>query len=481
MSDRYRTEGYKGVPLSFEPSALPDRAVGGLLIEGGAVVTVDDRFTVHDPGWVHLLDDRIEGLGSGDAPAEVRLAVSRTIDATGSAVMPGMVNGHTHLFQTFFRGLADDKSLLDWLRECIWPGAVHLDGDAAHLAALLGLVENLRTGATSIIDHQYIHIDESIDDAVCLAASQSGVRFLLARGWADRNYEPSLSESADLVLSRSESVRTNWDGHDGGRLRIELAPLIPWGCSDEAMTTTVAASRSWGAGTHIHCAETAIEVEMSVEERGMRHVPWLDSLGVLGPDTQLAHSVWLDDDELDLIAARGSVVVHCPVSNMYLASGVPRIVEMMERGIPIALASDGPGSNNRQDLFEAMKMAVLLQKVDRLDPMALQPEDALRMACRGGATAFGQPESLGMLAPGRKADVVIVDLDSVFTAPVHRVPSALVFCASPAQVSHVIVDGRVLIDEGVVTMLDEKALRSAANAAARRVFERAGIDSRITR
>ncbi len=460
---------------------LPEREPTGLLIEGGAVVVVDDEFTIHDPGWVHVVADRIEGVGPGAAPEAVRRGVSRVIDATACAVMPGMINGHTHLFQTFFRGLADDKSLLDWLRDCIWPGAVHLDREAAHLAALLGMVENLRTGATSIIDHQYIHLGAGIDDAVCSAAAAIGVRFLLARGWADRNYEPKLAESAETVLARADVVRGNWAGYDDDRLRVELAPLIPWGCSDEAMISTVAASRSWGAGTHIHCAETAIEVQMSIDERGMRHVPWLDSLGVLGPDTQLAHSVWLDDDELDLIAERGAVVVHCPVSNMYLASGVPRIIDMMDRGIPIALASDGPGSNNRQDLFEAMKAAVLLQKVDRLDPMALQPEDALRMACRGGATAFGLPDQLGVLEAGRKADVVVVDLDTVFSAPVHRVPSALVFCAAPANVRHVVVDGRVLIDEGRVTMLDEAALRADANAAARRVFRAAGIDSRITR
>lgn len=465
----------------FETGPLPDRAEGGLLLTGGAVLTVDDSFTLHDPGWVEVRGDRIVALGAGEPPAAVVSGVERVIDTTGSVVMPGMVNAHTHLFQAFFRGLADDKPLLDWLRDCIWPGAVHLDREAARLAALSGLVENLRTGVTSVIDHQYIHLNSGIDAGVCTAASESGIRFLLARGWADRNYAPKLSESASLVLERAEEVRAHWAGHDQGRLRIELAPLIPWGCSDEAMVETVAASRSWGAGTHIHCAETREEVDMSLEERGMRHVPWLDSLGVLGPDVQLAHSVWLDDDELDLVAERGAVVVHCPVSNMYLASGVPRILDMRSRGIPVALASDGPGSNNRQDLFEAMKVAVLLQKVHHLDAMALQPEDALAMACRGGARAFGLDDEIGCLEVGRKADLVVVDLDTVFTAPVHRVPSSVVFCATPGQVTHVVVDGRVLIDDREVTFLDEGALRAAADEAARGVFTRAEIDTRITR
>jgi len=458
-----------------------ERRVGGVVIADAAVVTVDDSFTVHDPGWVHVVDDRIVGVGAGSAQTELLDAADRVISAPGSAVMPGMVNGHTHLFQTFFRGLADDKPLLDWLRDCIWPGAVHLDRESARLAAMVGLVENLRTGATSVIDHQYIHVDEAIDDGVCSAADELGVRFLLARGWADRNYEPSLSENAEQIIARTRQVRDRWHGHDGDRIRIELAPLIPWGCSDDAMRATVAEARSWGAGTHIHCAETAIEVEMSIDERGLRHVEWLDALGALGPDVQLAHSVWLDDRELDLIASRGAVVVHCPVSNMYLASGVPRILDMRARGITVALASDGPGSNNRQDMFEVLKATVLLQKVHHLDPIALQPEDVLTMACRDGAAAFGAADDLGAIEPGRKADLVVVDLDSVFTAPVHRVPSALVFCASPANVTHVMVDGRLVVDDGTVTTVDEVALRAEAGASARSVFRRAGVDSRLTR
>lgn len=452
-----------------------------LLIRDVAVVTVDDAFTVHDPGWVHVADGRVAGVGAGEPPADVAAGATRVLSAPGSAVMPGMTNAHTHLFQTFFRGLADDKPLLDWIRDCIWPGAAHLDTDSARLAATVGLVENLRTGVTSVIDHQYVHVDDTIDDAVCGAADGLGIRFLLARGWADRNYLEAMTESADVVLERTRRLRERWHGHDEGRIRIELAPLIPWGCTDEAMTATTDAARDWGVGTHIHCAETAIEVEMNLTERGSRHVEWLDGLGILGPDVQLAHSVWLDDAELDLIAERGAVVVHCPVSNMYLASGVPRILDMRRRGIPVALASDGPGSNNRQDLFEVLKTTVLLQKVHHLDAMALQPEDALAMACRGGAAALGMVGEVGEIAPGRRADLVVVDLRSVFTAPVHRVMSSLVFCATPANVTHVVVDGRVVVDDRAVVGFDEAALLADAEEAAREVFRRAGVASRLSR
>ncbi|NOX28435.1 MAG: amidohydrolase [Actinobacteria bacterium] len=462
-------------------AATPKRPPGGILIEGAAVVTVDDDFTIIDPGWVHVVADRIEAVGAGSAPDAVRQSVGRIIDGHGSAVMPGMTNSHTHLFQTFFRGLADDKPLLEWLETCIWPGAVHLDRESAQLAAAVGLIENLRSGATSVIDHQYVHIDEEIDDGVCSAADQIGIRFLLASGWADRNYNPALSESADTVIERSRRLRDRWHGHDNDRIRIELAPLIPWGCSDEAMRATVGEARSWGAGTHIHCAETSTEVDMNLDERGVRHIEWLEALGLLGPDFQLAHSVWLDDNELDLIAKHDAVVVHCPVSNMYLASGVARILDMRSRGITVALASDGPGSNNRQDMFETLKATVLLQKIHHLDAMALQPQDSLHMACRGGSRAFGTPTTTGSLEVGKKADLVVVDLESVFIAPVHRVPSALVFNATPADVSHVVVDGRILIDDGTVTMLDESALLAAAKTSATSVFTKAGVESRLTR
>lgn len=455
---------------------------GRTLITGAAVVTVDDDRRVLDPGWI-LIDQRvIADIGAGDPTPEVSASADETLHLPGHVVMPGMTNAHTHLFQTFFRGLADDLPLLDWLRQCIWPGAEHIDPETAYHAARLGLLENLLTGATAVIDHQYVHpgVDGGlIDDAVCRAADELGIRLLLAHGWADRNYHDPLVEDAGTAVERTRATFERWDGHDEGRIRIELGPLIPWGCSDEAMRTTVAAARSWGRGTHIHCAETREEVAMSLDERGMRHVPWLDALGVLGPDTQLAHSVWLDDDELDTIAAAGAVVVHCPVSNMYLASGVARILEMRERGIPVALASDGPGSNNRQDMFEVLKTTVLLQKVHRLDAMALQPEDALEMACRGGARAFGMPGDLGSLSVGRAADLVVVDLGSPFVTPVHRPVSSLVFTASPADVRHVMVAGRWTVRDRRPTAVAVDEVVAEARRSAAALFHRAGIPTRL--
>ncbi|RME81708.1 MAG: amidohydrolase [Caldilineae bacterium] len=444
------------------------------LIQNGAVVTLNDAWDLFNPGYVLIEDDRIAAVGPGQPSMALRKA-DTVIDASLMAVMPGMINAHTHLFQSFIRGLADDKPLLEWLKAAIWPVAQALTEEEAYVAAMVGLVENLRGGATSVIDHQYVHTEPGNDDGVCRAAQELGIRFMLARGWADMDYHPAFMETPDQIIAETTRLRRTWHGAADGRIRVEFAPLIPWGCSDDTMLATHRLSQEWHAGCHIHVAETRIEVEMNLERRGNRHIEWLDELGMLGPGMQLVHSVWLDDNELDLIAQRGAVVVHCPVSNMYLASGVARVPDMLRRGITVALASDGPGSNNSQDMMETLKVTALLHKVDTLDAMILQPEDVLWMACRGGAVAFGQPELIGSIEEGKKADLVLVDLDTPLAMPVHRVPSALVYNAGARDVDTVFVDGRMLMQHKQILVVDEKALLARAREACAQLFRRAGV------
>ncbi|NOX62997.1 MAG: amidohydrolase [Chloroflexi bacterium] len=445
-----------------------------ILIENGAVITVDDAQRVLKPGYVFVENDRIVAVGAGDAPAAMRKA-DTVIDASLMAVMPGMVNAHTHLFQTFIRGLADDKPLLEWLKAAIWPVAKALTEEEAYVAAMIGMMENVRGGSTAVIDHQYVHTQLTNDDAVCRAAEEAGLRFLLARGWADTNYHPAFMETPEQIIEETTRLRQTWQGRGEGRIRVEFGPLIPWGCTDATMKRTHDISRQWGAGVHIHVAETKTEVEMNLESRGNRHIEWLADLGALGPEMQLVHSVWLSDRELDLIAEHGAVVVHCPVSNMYLASGVARVPEMRARGITVALGTDGPGSNNSQDMMETLKTAALLHKVNTLDAMVLLPEDVIWMACRGGAVAFGQPDDIGSLEAGKKADMVLIDLDTPLAMPVHRVVSAVVYNASARDVDTVIVDGRLLMRRKELLFVDEKAMLARSREVCRRLFERAGV------
>ena len=452
--------------------------MSSILIKNGAIVTVDDEQRVYEKGFVFIEDDLITAVSSG-APSSQQEKADSVLDASLMGVMPGMVNAHTHLFQTFIRGLADDKPLLEWLKTAIWPVASALTEEEAYVAAMVGMVENIRGGATSVMDHQYIHTEPGNDDGVCRAADEAGLRFLLARGWTDVGYHPAFMEEPAQIMSETARLREKWEvqgvAHADGRIRVEFGPLIPWGCTDDTMCQTHAISQKWGAGTHIHVAETKTEVEMNLEARGNRHIEWLAEIGVLGPKMQLVHSVWLNDNELDLIAKHKAIVVHCPVSNMYLASGVARVPEMLKRGITVALGTDGPGSNNSQDMMETLKTTALLHKVHTLNAMVLLPEDVLQMACRGGAMAFGMPSQIGSLEVGKKADVVLVDLDTPLAMPVHRVPSALVYNASVRDVDTVVVNGRILMQNKQIRFLDEKALLARARQTCANLFERAGV------
>jgi len=446
-----------------------------IIIEKGTIISLDAAGKIFNPGYLQITGDQISAIGSGEAPEQMRAEAQTVLDASNMAVIPGMVNSHTHLFQTFIRGLADDKPLLDWLKSCIWPVAQYMNREECTLAAMVGLIENLRCGATAVIDHQYIHSDPSNDDGVVSAAETVGLRLQLARGWTDINYHPSLMESPERIIAESTRLFESYQGKANGRIRIEFGPLIPWGCTDETMVKTYELAQKWGVGTHIHVAETRVEVEMSLEARGKRHIEWLADLGILDPSVQLVHSVWLNDHELDLVAEHGAVVVHCPVSNMYLASGAARIHEMHARGIPIALASDGPGSNNNQDMLEVLKTTALLAKVTSLDAMALFPQDVLNMACKGGALAFGQADKIGTLETGKKADVVLVDMDTLFAMPVHSAISALVYNLNCGAVDTVIVDGQVLMKDKTVLIVDEKAILKEARMVCKKLFERAGV------
>jgi 5-methylthioadenosine/S-adenosylhomocysteine deaminase len=243
------------------------------------------------------------------------------------------------------------------------------------------------------------------------------------------------------------------------------------------MLKTYELAQNWGVGTHIHVAETKVEVEMCLESCGKRHIEWLADLGILDSSVQLVHSVWLNDHELDLIAEHQAVVVHCPVSNMYLASGAARIRDMRSRGIPVALATDGPGSNNNQDMLEVLKTTALLAKVSTLDAMALFPGDVLRMACHDGAMAFGQSDSIGSLEIGKKADVVMVDMDTPFAMPVHNVVSALVYNLNSGAVDTVIVDGKILMKDKVILVVDEKEILKEARIVCKKLFEKAGMQA----
>jgi len=392
------------------------------------------------------------------------------IDAANMAVLPGLVNAHTHLAQTFMRGLGDDKPLLTWLKQVMWPLQAAMTPDDMRLASLLGLVENLKSGATAVNQHHKLP-DPAFADATLEAAETVGLRFQLARSWVDLG---GSAEQPDAIIAELERLHRQWQRAGDDRITISNGPMAPWRCSDETMRRTVALARSWGAPTHIHVAEAQDEIDLMLERNGLRHIQWLDALEALGPDVQLVHCVHVNEAEIGLMAESGSSVVHCPSSNMYLASGIAPAPAILQQDIPVALGTDGSASHNSQDLLETMKTAILLAKVGSGDPTALVPSDILRMTTTAGPRIMNRPD-IGQLAPGYKADITLVDLNKPHIMPVHHPDSALVYNCNGPDVHTVIVDGEVLLDAGRVTMLDEMELLEASREAAGDLMRRAGV------
>lgn len=414
-----------------------------------------------ESGMLHIKDGRIAGLypGSKRVPSSIVDPVE-VISLKGRAVIPGLVNGHTHLSQTFMRGLSAGRPLLRWLKELIWPLQQALSPELMELAAMLGLLENAKSGAAYVVDHHKVTGEPGYTDSVIRAAEQSGLRVTIARAWADvgANAEPP-----DAIIEELQAYFETMALHP--RITIASGPLTPWRCSADTLVKTHQLAVSHGQFSHIHLSETEDEVAMTLKETGLRPAAWLDSLGILDDHCQVVHAVWVDAEEINLLAERQSPVIHCPVSNAVLGSGIAPIREMLAQGVDLRLGSDGPASNDTQDCFENMKMALCLARAVNRDAEVLPPRQVLEMAtCSPG------------LVEGDRADLAIINLESVWAAPVHDPDSALVMCSRVSDVSDLIVGGEFVMRDGIATMLDEDAILKEADKAIKLLRKKAGLD-----
>ena len=431
--------------------------MGTVLIENGAVLT--DKGWL-EPGYVWVVGQRIETISAGKAPARLRDQAGELISANHCAVLPGLVNAHTHLSQTFMRGLAGGRPLIAWLKELIWPLQNAITPEELHLAALLGLVENLRCGVTEVVNHHKVIATVAHTDAVCEAAALVGLRTTIARAWSDRG---AIHESPAPILADLERLFGQWHGLE--RLKIANGPIALWRCSAETLQRSRALAREHGSFTHFHVSESLDEVQMSLDETGLRPVTWLDSIDVLGPDTQVVHAVWLDESEMALLANAGAPVIHCPVSNAVLGSGIAPLVDLQSQGVSVRLGTDGPASNDTQDIWESLKAALSFARIKSMDATVISPSEALRLAMGSEA-----------LTPGAPADLIIVNLDHPRAMPVHNIDSALVLSTHGSDVDTVLVAGQILMRDRRVLMLDEAALLAECRLAIRSLRKRAGLN-----
>ncbi len=422
-----------------------------------AGTVVQDAHTVLDDGAVVVEDDRIAAVGDRESflkqyPDHER----RELDL----LAPGIVGAHVHTVQSLGRGIADDLPLLDWLYDFVLPMEADLAANEMRAAAELGYLELLESGVTTAIDHLSVaHADEAFE-----AAREMGLRAVLGKVLMDRDAPPGLREDADEALAESERLIREYHGAAGGRIRYAVTPRFAVSCSEACLRgARDLADAHDGVRIHTHASETEREVATVEDRTGRRNVHYLDELGLTGPDVVLAHGVWTTEGEREVLAETGTHVVHCPSSNMKLASGVAPVVDYLERGVNVALGNDGPPCNNTLDPYTEMRQASLLAKVDDRDAEALPAETVFEMATLGGARAAGF-ERVGALREGWTADVVGLTTDVTRATPVHDPVSHLVYAAHGDDVTFSMVDGRVLMDDGEVQVADAAAIRERARA-----------------
>jgi 5-methylthioadenosine/S-adenosylhomocysteine deaminase len=445
-----------------------------ILIENTTVVTMNDRDDVWNPGWISIHDGTIEAVSPDPLPA---IGGARRIDGRRKVVMPGLVNAHTHLFQVFLRGVYERLPFTEWLRRIYQCGRSLTAGDC-RLSAMLGSLESLKGGVTTVLDHHFLNRGVELPEATIEGMRAVGIRTVLARTIMDAGtLAPSeVVETPDAGL---RSVQSLVDNHrsDGphGMLTLMTGPNTPGvSASGDLAVATQRFALERGLGISAHVAESCSVVDAVRQSTGQSGViTWLESLGALGPNWIAAHAVHVSPDEIDTMAGRGVAVCHNPVSNMVLGDGIAPVADMIDRGVTVALGTDGAASNNSQDMFEVMKTASLLQRVHLRDSQAIPPMQALRMATINGAKALGLGHLVGSIETGKRADLIVLNL---FAAPhnvaVHDVVSHLVHCAKATDIELAMVDGEILMEERRVARLDEARLLSECQEAAESLVAR---------
>lgn len=386
----------------------------------------------------------------------------KIIDAEGKILLPGLINTHTHLSMTLFRGLADDLSLDSWLNDHIWPMEANLNGDYCYIGALLGAVELIKSGTTTFSD-MYFYMED-----VARAVDDAGIRAVLSYGMIDfgdaERRENEIRENLELFKA--------CNGMADGRIKVFLGPHSPYTASEELLIKVRQLADEYNMGIHIHVSETQKEINDSMEERGIRPFEYLEKIGLLGPDVVAAHCVWLSDEEIEIIKKHDVKVSHNPCSNMKLASGVAPVSKLMEKGVCVSIGTDGASSNNNLDLIEELKTASLLQKVSTLDPKVVSSDEAIQMATIMGAEALGLDSQIGSIEVGKKADLILIDTNAANMTPdSSNITSNIVYSANGSNVDTTICNGKILMENKKLTVLDEDEIYAKARQAIKELKE----------
>ena len=433
-----------------------------LLVTGATIVTMDPDRRVLENGFLAVRGDQIVAIGP-DAALQFPKGINAKsrIDASGKLLIPGLINGHTHVPMTLMRGLKDDVVLDDWLRKFIFPAeASNVTEDYVRWGSRLGLAEMIRSGTTTFADMYYF------EDAVAEETKAAGLRGVLGETWIDFPTPDNKSEAE--MSAYSEKFIKKWQGHP--LIHAAVAPHSIYTCSEKTLRDAAALARRYHAPILIHLAEMRKEFDDSLAKNGTTPVQYLERIEVLGPDVLAAHCIWTDNTDMKILAARQVGCVHNPSSNMMLASGVAPVVDQRAAGMRVGLGTDGPaGSNNDLNMMEEMDLAAKLQKTYRVDPRALGAKGAVEMATIEGARALHMEKEIGSLEPGKKADFVILSMDAPNAVPMYEVYSQIVYALKGSDVATVVVGGKTLLQDGKLLTVDEHAAIVKAREYGKRV------------
>lgn len=381
-----------------------------------------------------------------------KIKAQKIIDGRGKVATSGLVNCHTHVAMTVFRGTAEDQKLSEWLKKTIWPLEAKLKPRDVYDGALLGCLEMIKSGTTCLAD-MYFH-----EEMVAKAVEKAGLRAVLAPGLMEAGGEKELRKSVEFVRK--------YHGYANGRINACLGPHAVYTCSPDFLTKVREEASAVKVGIHIHLAESK-EMMRSVKEKyGFTEVEILERVGFLKSDVLAAHCIYLTQEEMRLMAKHKVKVAYNPVANMKLALGVAKIKDLMDLGVTVGIGTDGPASNNDLDMFGNMKIAALLQKLQYMDPTVLPAQKVLEMATIDGARALALERAVGSLEVGKRADIILLDFRKPHLTPLHNVYANIVYSARGSDVDSVIVDGNMLMEEREVKTLDEEEVMERAQKTA---------------
>jgi len=452
-----------------------------MLFINATIVTMNPTRDIITNGAIAIKDNRIVAVGKTDTLLQQHHE-NEVIDVKGKLIIPGLIDTHVHLAQALIRGCADDMALIQWLCDRVWVLQGNFTHDDGYVSARLCIAEMLKSGTTTFLESMLAH--RYGFDGIARAVDESGIRACLAGIVMDigtyatqtSSMHPGMVESRETSLFGVLEMHSKWQGAANDRIHVWFGPRTPGGVTSELYREMSDYARQRDMGITMHLAEVEADKIYLNEKFGLSPVYYAESVGLLGPKTVLVHMVWLTQADIDKLAQTHTSVSHNPSSNSKLASGVCKVPQMLASGVNVALGCDGGPSNNDYDLVREMKLAAILHKAVTNDPLIVPAETVLEMATINGARSLGLEKEIGSLEVGKKADLVVIDLDRLHTTPSPNPISSLVYAATGGEVDTVVVDGQILVEQRQLLTLDEDEVMHVAREHADALYKRTGIE-----